>query len=419
MTNRRNAFYALTIACFLGGLVTGRAFLFNLGYLFIALLLFSLFWSWASLSRVQITRQTRSRRAQVGKTIDEIFLVRNGGILPKLWLEVRDHSTLPGHNPSSIVPTLLPGRAFRWSARTTCVVRGEFTLGPITLLSGDPFGLFQSMRHIAATSTVLIYPAIVPIQDFVAPTGLLSGGDAQRQRTHFVTTNAAGVREYAPGDSFNRIHWRSSARKDRLLVKEFELDPLADTWILLDLSAAAHYERPYTVDGLGRDFFIPPSSAEYGIVAATSLASFFLVKERTLGFATYSPHRTVLQPDRGPRQMTRILETLALARIEADMPFEQLVALEGHHLSRGTTAVLISADLREGWIREAHLLARRGIRTACVLLDARSFAPVQAGPSFDDMRAALESGGVITYPLRQDDNLSVVLSSRVARPLPV
>jgi hypothetical protein len=55
--------------------------------------------------------------------------------------------------------------------------------------------------------------------------GLLSGGEALRRRTHYVTTNASGVRDYAPGDSFSRIHWRSTARRNRLIVKEFELDP--------------------------------------------------------------------------------------------------------------------------------------------------------------------------------------------------
>jgi uncharacterized protein (DUF58 family) len=51
----------------------------------------------------------------------------------------------------------------------------------------------------------------------------------------YVTTNVAGVREYAPGDSFNRIHWPSTARAGRLIVKEFELDPTADIWLFLDM----------------------------------------------------------------------------------------------------------------------------------------------------------------------------------------
>src|SRR5512141_94197 len=248
MPNRRNAIYTLLIFCLLAGLFTGRSFFFTLSYLFGALIVVAGLWSWTSVNWIRINRYTPTRRAQVGKTLEEQFAVRNTSWLPKLWLELLDHSDLPGHNPSAVVPMLFPRATHRWRTSTLCVVRGEFTLGPLTLISGDPFGLFQSTRHISAMSRVLVYPATVPVYRFASPSGLLSGGDAQRQRTHFVTTNAAGVREYAPGDSFNRIHWKSTARRDRLLVKEFDLDPLADVWMFLDLSAAGTFERPYTVD---------------------------------------------------------------------------------------------------------------------------------------------------------------------------
>src|SRR5579859_585830 len=411
MPNRRNGIYAVLIACLLIGLVTGRAFFFNLAYVFGALLIQSFIWSWTSVNWVRMSRQTLARRAQVGKTLDETFTVRNIGIIPKVWLEIRDHSDVPGHHASVVIPMIFPWRTYRWTSHTMCVVRGEFTLGPMTVISGDPFGLFQVSRHIAATSKVLIYPATVPIHNFTAPTGLLSGGDSQRQRTHIVTTNAAGVREYAPGDSFNRIHWKSSARKDRLLVKEFDLDPLADVWIFLDLSASAVFERPYTVDSYDESLFIPPASDEYAIVIAASLAQHFLIHERALGFVTYNPYRTFLQPDHGNRQFTRILEALAVARSETPVTCEQLIAVEGHHMGRGTTIIIVTADPSDNWIREATLLVRRGLRTVAVVVDAQSFGAVNVRSS-DDTRLLLEAGGVPTYGVRQGDNISVSLSLR-------
>ena len=412
MPNRRNAIYALLIFCLLAGLLTGRSFFFSLSYLFGALLFFSWAWSWASVNWVRISRYTPTRRAQVGRTLDEQFEVRNISLLPKLWLEVLDHSDLPGHNPSAVVPMLLPTYVYRWRVRTVCVVRGEFSLGPLTLISGDPFGFFQVTRQIPATSRVLVYPATVPVYTFAAPTGLLSGGDAQRQRTHFVTTNAAGIREYAPGDSLNRIHWKSTARKERLLVKEFDLDPLADVWMFLDLSASALFERPYSVDGLPiGEFFIPPSSEEYAIIVAASLAQHFLVKERALGFITYNPHRTVMQPDRGSRQLTRILEALAVAHSTGNVTCQQMIGLEGHHMARGTTVVLITADPTDDWIYEAGMLVRRGLRTIAVIIDPQSFGATGVR-SADETRAVLEANGLITYAVYQGDNLTAALSQR-------
>ncbi|MBN1966363.1 MAG: DUF58 domain-containing protein, partial [Anaerolineae bacterium] len=363
MSNRRNVIYALLILSLLLGLATSRALMFSVAYVLGGLLILSFLWGWTGVAWVRLRRTTRARRAQVGGIFEETFTVRNSGILPKLWLEVRDHSKLPGHRASHIVPGMLPRSEHTWVARTRCVVRGEFQLGPVTLSSGDPFGLFKFPRHIGATSRIIVYPATVPIHDFALPTGLLSGGDAQRRRAHFVTTNAAGVRDYEPGDSFNRIHWRSTARKGRLLVKEFELDPLADVWVFLDLCANTIVQRPdaqQTIANAARSrsdgLLLPASTEEYGVVIAASLAKFFLDKRRNLGLVTYGPQREVLHADRSQRQLNHILEVLALVKGTSDFDLEHMLSIDTEYLGRGTTLIVITADQNESWVRQAHIL---------------------------------------------------------------
>lgn len=103
MTNRRNMFYALLIVFLVAGALTERSFFFHLAYVLVALLAGSFLWSWTAVNFLRIGRFTHARRAQVGRTLDESFVVHNTGILPKLWLEVRDHSDLPNHNASHVV----------------------------------------------------------------------------------------------------------------------------------------------------------------------------------------------------------------------------------------------------------------------------------------------------------------------------
>ncbi len=411
MPRRRNAIYSLTILAFIGGLATGRTFFFNVGYMLLILMALSWVWARLNLSYVRLWRNTLTRRTQVGKTLDEYLSLRSGSPFPKLWLEVRDHSTLPDHRVGVVVPTLAPYGTFHWSVHTPCLLRGEFQLGGLTLISGDPFGFFQLTRDIPARSSVLVYPAIVPLADFAPEGGVLSGGTAHRQRAYFVTTNAAGIRDYAPGDSFNRIHWRSTARRNRLIVKEFELDPLSELWILLDLNAAAHVARPFDTSGTApNELYLPPDSAEYAIAIAASISAHFLIKECSLGFIAYTPQRSVLQPDRGGRQLTRILEGLALAKTESDLPFAQCLALEGSQLTRGTIAILITSDMGDAWLAEAQLLVRRGVRVAAVLIDPHSFGVALPVRRAEETRACLEIGGVTTYLVRYGDNLSAALS---------
>ncbi len=420
MPNRRNAFYSLIIFCLVAGALSGRAFFFTLAYALGAVLIGAFLWSWTTVNWLTISRYTLARRAQVGQPLDETFHVRNTALLPKLWVEVRDHSTLPGHNASHVVPLLWPRKGYRWDVRTLCTRRGEFTLGPMTLVSGDPFGLFQYVRRFPASSTIIVYPLTVPVHGFAAPVGPLSGGEAVRRRTHVVTTNAAGVREYQPGDSYNRIHWRSTARREQVMVKEFELDPLADVWLFLDLSAGSLVER---VPAYANSYLpivpphLPPSTEEYGVTIAASLAQYFVNKGRALGFVTYAPRREIVQPDRGPRQLTRILEILATVHSESEFSLDQMLSLEATHLGRGTTVVLITAAQHERWIAEAHTLVRRGMRVIAVLLDAHSFgAPFSRLPYLQQMA---EAAGLTVYIIRQDDDLTSALSYRVGRYRPL
>ncbi|MBN8639033.1 MAG: DUF58 domain-containing protein [Anaerolineae bacterium] len=413
MQNRRNTIYLLLIGALLTGLFTGRAIFFNLAYLLGGLLIVSLLWAWVSVRWVSVARKTRARRAQVGRNLEEAFVVHNRAWLPKLWLEVRDESELPGHRASHVVPSLGIRGKYRWYVETPCLTRGEFRLGPLTIMSGDPFGLFISPRKFAATSRVTVYPATVPISRFQLPMGVLSGGEAQRQRAQNVTTNAAGVREYASGDSFNRIHWASTARKDRLMVKEFEIDPMVDIWLFMDFSRGSLVEEPTVqrIRGNGpvipNGIGIPPSTEEYGVVITASLAQHFIEQERALGFAAYVPHREVYQPERGNRQLLHILQTLAVARSLSSYTLGQMLTLETPYLTRGTTLVIVTSSLDASWIGEAQILARKGIRPVCVLIDPYSFG---GGIKADDTRAMLRLGKIPSVVVRKGDDIANALA---------
>jgi uncharacterized protein (DUF58 family) len=246
------------------------------------------------------------------------------------------------------------------------------------------------------------------------PVGLLSGGEARRRRAHFVTTNAAGVRDYAPGDSFNRIHWRSTARKDRLMVKEFEIDPLVDIWLFVDFSSQSLIEMP-GIQRIGGDGpiipsskEIPPSSEEYSAVIAASLAKHFIDLERALGFAAYTPHREIHQPERGNRQLTRILETLAVARSHSPYTLGQMLTLETPYFTRGTTLVIITSSPDINWVGEAQILARRGIQPMCVLVESESFG----GKTTQELQGMLQITRIPTIIVREGDDISSALAQR-------
>ena len=154
---------------------------------------------------------------------------------------------------------------------------------------------------------------------------------------------------------------------------------------------------------------IPPSTEEYGVVVAASLAQYFIELERALGFAAYVPHREVYQPERGNRQLTNILQTLAIARSYSTYSLGQMLTLETPYLTRGTTLVIVTSSLDRAWVSEAQILSRRGIRPVCVLIDPASFGGMK---SSEELRGILRLAKIPTIVVRKNDDLTAALGQR-------
>jgi uncharacterized protein (DUF58 family) len=293
MTTGQKVVLALLALSLLAGLATGSGLYYRLS-IFWALLYFgSWLWSLISLRGLQFKRYARTLRAQVGQMFEERFELQNLNRLPRLWLEIRDQTTLPGSDGSRVL-TMVRGRQARsYVARVRLVKRGVFPLGPTKLVTGDLFGLFPVEMKYAGNDSLLVYPMMWDIKGFPNPPGLLPGGEALRRRTHQITPNAAGIREYNTGDPLNRIHWLSTARRGQLMVKEFELDPLADVWIFLDGASNVQVSLPQApIDYYIKDFWsqadkvsLPPSTEEYGISIAASVVLDYLRRGRAVGMA--------------------------------------------------------------------------------------------------------------------------------------
>lgn len=417
MRRRRSVLYLMIAFNLLIGLATGRPFFFTLAYACIGWLAFAFLWAWGSVSGLSASRRVHTRHAQVGSYVEETLTLHNTGLFPKLWVEVFDRSDLLGHHASRVIGTLGPHAWVTWRARTFCIRRGVYRLGPLRVVTGDPFGLFQVERQIDATLPLVVYPPVVEIANFALPSGPLPGGSSLRRRAYHVTPHAVSVRDYAPGDSLNRIHWPSTAHKGRLIAKEFELDPLGDIWIFLDAERAVHAGEyaPTEADveqaasGNAELLALPPTTEEYAVAAAASLASHFLQRGRTVGLVAHGQRAEVVPPDQGARQLARIMEILALIEARGTLTFDQLLATHAEHLARGTTTILITPSVRESWAMVAHRLAQRGLRPIAVLIDAATFG---GRPGAEALAAQLAAANIPVYMLKRQEDLRRALSQR-------
>ena len=415
MTTGQKVVLALLALCLLAGLATGGRLYYRLSIFWAVLFFGSWLWSEFSLRGLEFKRSARTVRAQVGQIFEERFEVQNLNRFPRLWIEIRDQSSLPGADGSRVLMMIRGRQGRSYLARVRLVRRGVFPLGPTVLATGDLFGLFPTERRTQEKDSLLVYPMMVDVRGFPNPPGLLPGGEALRRRTHQVTPNASGVREYVTGDPLNRIHWLSTARRGRLIVKEFELDPLADVWIFLDAAANVQASLPQAqLDTFAKDFWshsgkipLPPSTEEYGISIAASLVRDYLRRGRAVGLACAGQHVTLISPDRGGRQLGKILEALALTQANGKLPLRALIETQVKHMVRGSTVVLITSSTSREVALIGDFLLQRGLKPIVVLLDALTFG---GPPGADELAQSIKLIGIPYRLIKNESDLSAALS---------
>jgi uncharacterized protein (DUF58 family) len=237
---------------------------------------------------------------------------------------------------------------------------------------------------------------VVDLSSFELPTGELPGETRLRRRTHNITPNASGIREYAPGDSYNRIHWPTTARMGKIMVKEFELDPSSDVWIFLDMHRDVQAG------------FALESTEEYGVTIAASLAKRFLDANRSVGMVSYGQHHEIIHPDKGTRQLSKMLESLAVIRALGDVPVAEMIVAEGQLFGRNTGLIIITPSTDETWVASLQQLGSRGVKAVVILLEASTFGAAENSLM---VVSRLAAGEVPTYLVKQGDSLEQALST--------
>jgi len=301
----------------------------------------------------------------VGDRMRVTYTVRNGSRLPKPWLEIHNPTTMPGGLPGRALT--LRGRAERsWLIRVPLTRRGHFRIEPLHIRTADPFGFFEAAATVGQAVSVVVYPRLETLPAWRLPSASLEGSHSAAVRTLQTTPLATSVRPYAPGDSMNRIHWRSTARHGEIQVKEFDLEQTADAWIIVDL------EREIQA-GQGDE-----STTEAAVRAAAAIADKALAENRAVGMTVNGARTAFLPADRGGRQHLKVMQLLAAVEADSSTPLVETLLASVGRLRRGMTAVVITASLDPTWIRPLAALRARGVSCVVVTLDAEAYRRTEA-----------------------------------------
>src|SRR6266536_2241303 len=114
------------------------------------------------------------------------------------------------------------------------VPRGRYRLEKAVALVEDPFGLERRERALPQGAALVVYPRLTELERLFSETG-----EHAREGRRLLLQRPSGfdlhsVRDYVEGDSLRKVHWRSTARRGQLMVKELEDSPREDVAVILD-----------------------------------------------------------------------------------------------------------------------------------------------------------------------------------------
>jgi uncharacterized protein (DUF58 family) len=193
-----------------------------------------------------------------------------------------------------LLAPLAAGEEARAAYRFPTDRRGRFDIGPLRATLADPFGLVSASRRVLGTEQVIVYPRV---HEIAAPPDI---GGLDLDRDHPAVrprVESSGdfmtLREYAPGDDLRHVHWRSTARRGHLMMRQNETRRRAPVLLMLDV-------RPPTHDR---------ASFERGVEAVASIATALDRAGRPFEVA-WSTGMNVGAP--GRRHLAHIMDELAI-----------------------------------------------------------------------------------------------------------
>lgn len=357
---------------------------------------------WASARGLRCERRIADRVFEedlVGVTL----LVSNPSRLPKVFIAVKDDLSpwLETEDSRFLIPALWPGQTVKLDYRARATKRGVLPVGPLRVAATDPIGIFFRDTALSGSAAAVVYPRPldVPPHDLGGSVSF-GGGLAERMARAGEGMDYHGVRDYKPGDELRRIHWKATARLQRLSVIEFQQSYAADIAIALDLLKG-------TDVGEGKE-----TTLEYAVKIVATLTRRAVSSGTAVALAMHGAQGMRTAICRRDDDLLRAYELLAEAEATGETPVSTLVEEMKPLYEAGLAVLVVTSDPESRLGGMVQFLESERVSLTAVLLHATSFAQPRAAavPGVDPYMATAEAvrqAGATAHVIRRGDDLQL------------
>jgi uncharacterized protein (DUF58 family) len=269
--------------------------------------------------------------------------------------------------------------------------RGRYAFEDVRLELADPFGLENVEIPLPAPGALLVYPRLVRLDRLFSETGAHSQDGRRLLLRRHSGFELHGVREYEQGESLRRVHWRSTARRGQLMVKELEDAPRDEIAVLLDADASAVVGESFDVQ----------------VRAAGSILDSYVRGGRRVVLVVNSERRGVQQVHSAAADWRRALELLAAAEPTGRSPLGRVLREQHGPATRALELAVVTARLEPALvdILVQRALSRRSV--SLVYVDPASFNGADRRP--EPLLLRVQRVGIPVAVVRDGDDLASCL----------
>ena len=269
--------------------------------------------------------------------------------------------------------------------------RGRYAFEDVRVEIADPFGLESVSVSLPAPGALLVYPRLARLEQLFSETGAHAHDGRRLLLRRHSGFELHGVREYEQGESLRRVHWRSTARRGQLMVKELEDAPRDEIAVLLDADASAVVGESFDVQ----------------VRAAGSILEAYVRRGRRAVLVVNSERREVQQVHSPAADWRRALELLAAAEPTGRGSLGRLLAEHDGPAARALELAVVTARLEAGLVDRLVQRALSRRKVSLVYVDPASFNGAPRRP--EPLLLRLGAAGIPVAVVRAGDDLASAL----------
>lgn len=332
------------------------------------------------------------RDYHVDDEVEILSYIYNDTLFPIPYLEIRDRSTesIISEKPKSNLTFLKPNDKEIIKTRFKAKFRGVYKLGPIEIRISDVFNVFSISKTIDSQELIKIYPRVHILNRFNLNSMQSFGSISTKQRAYEDNTSILDIKKYNIGDSIKKVHWKISAKKGELYVKNYNMSGSPICYIFLDLKNNCYgkiNERELE---------------EKAVESVISIISYMLRRSISVNLCVNS-RETYYEDGRDIKEIIKFMDMLCNIKTGGENLIKDIIQKRIRIISSGSSIIIVTGKIEKDDIKDYCNI--KGMRFDVIIIY------VSNKNMEKEIELSLEESGIKIYIIKSDSNIKEVLDN--------